>query len=450
MKYYKIYDYFFAITDRRVIQTLTNTDGVYLYNKINDYYPNQFKWIVKYIKLGKAYLVPELINLKASLIFGKSLIWKYDSSLDFFEQILKKSTSPTPINTYVRLKDRSKHFISISKIENNYVFFEDLPLYDTYNYGIFLRENPQIIVKGKYGSGKISKEDLIDKNGTSSFPLYFICNEKDLKLFRNSNPYYLIAANELAYKLIDLKNGFLRLFNKDLEEEKIFDTEVEFLKYFTKIKYNPDSKFNKTKYRRPERKKEKDPMPFKYDTHKYYHEAYLRIGEGLMSLKKFEEAIKNFEAAIKLKADYHQAHYYNGICYMNIGKYEDALTYFFKSLESENDKVESLDAIGKIYLEKGKTEESLQFFKKALELDDNYWPAHFGIGMYFTTKSEFEKAIYHYQRCLEIDGHREEILLNLGACYFHVNQKSRAVSLYKKAKELYPDSIENIEEMLLE
>ncbi|MFZ0511560.1 MAG: tetratricopeptide repeat protein [Candidatus Nitrosopolaris sp.] len=66
-------------------------------------------------------------------------------------------------------------------------------------------------------------------------------------------------------------------------------------------------------------------------------EAWNNKGIALGNLGKYEEAVKSFEEATRIKADFALAWYNKGIALGNLGKYEEAIISYDEAISIKPD-----------------------------------------------------------------------------------------------------------------
>ena len=86
------------------------------------------------------------------------------------------------------------------------------------------------------------------------------------------------------------------------------------------------------------------------------------------SLKNYDEAIENYQKAIKLKPNWADA-------YLNLGNAQRDFGYLIKAIES---------------------------FQKAIQVKPDFAKAYYNIGLSMSQKGDIEKAIKNYHQCLEL------------------------------------------------
>jgi len=114
------------------------------------------------------------------------------------------------------------------------------------------------------------------------------------------------------------------------------------------------------------------------------------------------------------------ANFYAGACYMHLGEYQNAIDHLKKySIKDEVIAPEAIALTGDAYVELGQTDKGLTLYIKAAEMADN----------------AFHTPIY---------------LMKAGEIYEEKGEYNKALDIYNKIKDKYPDSTEgrNIEKYI--
>lgn len=90
---------------------------------------------------------------------------------------------------------------------------------------------------------------------------------------------------------------------------------------------------------------------------------YLDKGLDYLYCSQFEEAIENFDQAIKYDSDNYEAYFYRGCAKYNIFQKQAAL----------------------------------EDYNKALEINPNYLQAYFNIGLYYRSINDYDMACYYFK-----------------------------------------------------
>ena len=90
---------------------------------------------------------------------------------------------------------------------------------------------------------------------------------------------------------------------------------------------------------------------------------YLDKGMDYLYTSQFEEAIEQFDQAIKFQESNHEAYFYRGCAKYNIFQREEAL----------------------------------QDYLKTIELEQDYLQAYFNIGLYYRSINDYDMACYYFK-----------------------------------------------------
>jgi tetratricopeptide (TPR) repeat protein len=88
-------------------------------------------------------------------------------------------------------------------------------------------------------------------------------------------------------------------------------------------------------------------------------------------LKKFAEAIEDYNRAIALKPDFAVAYFNRGDAKKALGQYEEAIKDFDRTIELRPDLSHSYGNKGCTFVAQGKFKEALKWLNKCLSMDEN-------------------------------------------------------------------------------
>src|SRR5208283_4031560 len=133
--------------------------------------------------------------------------------------------------------------------------------------------------------------------------------------------------------------------------------------------------------------------------------AHKTLGDALLDKGQTDEAISQFQDAIRLRPDLVNAHYNLGV---------------------------ALSA-------KGQIDEAVGQFQEALRLRPNYADAHNSLGIAFARKHQIDEAMSQFQEAIRLKPDGAEAHYNLGNAFFIKGQTAEAISQYQEAIRLKPD-----------
>ena len=172
-------------------------------------------------------------------------------------------------------------------------------------------------------------------------------------------------------------------------------------------------------------------------------------GRNYFHSEAYNQAIPEFQRAVKIGPDFKGAHRYLGEVYLKLGDLETAekeakealwidSTYEFASI--------LLAKIKQKYKEQGDDHrnrktytEALKSYQQAIRIDDKYKEAYNNLGMVYRAMKEYSKAINAYQHALNIDRRCQATHNNLSIVYRKIGEYAKAISSLERAIAIKPD-----------
>ena len=226
-----------------------------------------------------------------------------------------------------------------------------------------------------------------------------------MALFRN-NPFSFIMAFLIIIGFYLVIGPFVSVFLPDLKRLSVAEDDVVLGDKLYKQGKRHSSLFY---YRRAVNNR-----PLDY--------VYFKIGNILAEDYRYEEAIENYEQAVKIKPDYYEAYFNMGLAYKNLNIYDFALQYLKKTIQLNPDFYLAYEEAGRVYLSVGDRELAGKFPRDAAfimekhneiidkaqsvlkEIDkDKAGDAlvYYKIGLMMEEKGRIDKAVENYKKAIE-------------------------------------------------
>ena len=144
-------------------------------------------------------------------------------------------------------------------------------------------------------------------------------------------------------------------------------------------------------------------------------------------------------ADAKIKAPYHIRPYNNlGEAYDKIGKYELAIVEFEAALRLNPDYFFALNNLGNIYGKKKKYAQAILYTKQALQKNPNYAPGHYNLAKALHMIGNPEQAMASYREAIKYNPYFEEAFFNISFLALELKLLTEAISNFKNFLKMQP------------
>lgn len=171
-------------------------------------------------------------------------------------------------------------------------------------------------------------------------------------------------------------------------------------------------------------------------------EVYNNLGVLLMRAGKVDEAMRQYEQALRINPDCAEAHFNLGNSLQQAGRVEDAIEHYRRALRANPDYPEPYNNLGGALLGLGKTAEAIACCEQALRLKPDYAEAHYILGNALFEEGRVEEAIAHWEQALQLKPDYVDAHCNLGAAFARLGRLPEAIGQYEQALRLKPDDAE--------
>jgi tetratricopeptide (TPR) repeat protein len=130
-------------------------------------------------------------------------------------------------------------------------------------------------------------------------------------------------------------------------------------------------------------------------------EAHRALGRIMMEYGRTEEAIEQFETAIRHKPDFHDAYRTLAWIYQGMHRYEDSIDWGMKSLRLKPMDRETYLLLGLNYLDLRDWDKARHHFERAIEMSPDYGRAHLHLGNVHQKLGQTQAAIQQYRKALK-------------------------------------------------
>jgi tetratricopeptide (TPR) repeat protein len=169
--------------------------------------------------------------------------------------------------------------------------------------------------------------------------------------------------------------------------------------------------------------------------------AQNNLGDILFQKGEVDEAIVQYQTALKIKPDYPNAHYNLGNALLTERRVDEAIGQYQTALKIKPNYAEAHDNLGNVLFQRGRVDEAISHYQTALKIKPNNAKARNNLGNALLLKGRAGDAIAQYQKALEIKPAYPEVLNNLArvlATFPQVSLRNggKAVELAQRANQL--------------
>ena len=169
-----------------------------------------------------------------------------------------------------------------------------------------------------------------------------------------------------------------------------------------------------------------------------YAEAHSNRGNVLKELGRLNEAMASYDQAIRLKPDYAEAHSNRGNALTQLKLLDDALASHDRALALRPDYAEAHNNRANVLKELGRLEEALASYDRAIALRPDYAEAYSNRGNALKEMKRVDEAMASHAKAVSLQPDYAEAYNNIGNLLKDIGQVDEAITHYEEAARLKP------------
>ncbi|HZZ27805.1 MAG TPA: tetratricopeptide repeat protein [Pirellulales bacterium] len=173
-----------------------------------------------------------------------------------------------------------------------------------------------------------------------------------------------------------------------------------------------------------------------------YPEALVNLGTALVESNRIEQAIAQYQQAIDLKPEYAQAHNYLGVALAKSGQPQSAVEQYQLALQLNPNDADAHNNWGTLLLEHGQRRAATQHFQAALALNPDDAEAHSNLGSALHQSGRNREAVEELVEALRLNPNLAQAHNILGAALMGLGRTEPAMDQYRTAVRLTPHDAE--------
>lgn len=173
-----------------------------------------------------------------------------------------------------------------------------------------------------------------------------------------------------------------------------------------------------------------------------YAEAPYNRGNALQELGRFDDALASYDRAIAIRPRYTPAHFARGALMKELTRFDDAVGSFDDAIALEPDLAEAWNSRGNALMELGRPDEAAASYERAITIRPEYAEAHSNHGNALRTLGRLEEALASHHTAIRLRPGYAEAHYNAGKVLTALGRLDDALASYEQAIALKPDYAE--------
>lgn len=168
-------------------------------------------------------------------------------------------------------------------------------------------------------------------------------------------------------------------------------------------------------------------------------ETHRNLGIALTQAGRIQEALVEFDLALRIKPDLADAHHNLAVALLQLGRIPEAIEHWEQALRIDPNYAEAHCNLGVVLQRMGKLDDAIGHYEQALRVKPGYAEAHYNLAVALVRQGRVTEAIEHWQQALRINPDYTEAHCNLGVALEQSGRIEDAVEQYEQALKTRPD-----------
>ena len=169
-------------------------------------------------------------------------------------------------------------------------------------------------------------------------------------------------------------------------------------------------------------------------------ERYHLRGIAFQVLKQYDQALSDFDAALRLKTDNPHIYVNRGNIWRLKGEYEKAQTDLNQAIHLNPSSANAFHIRGLIYFENKQPQKAIADFNKAIRLNPQMVSAYNARGIVYRELDQLDLALEDFNQAIKVNKFVSEVFSNRASLWEQKQQFESAIKDYQRALELNPSS----------
>lgn len=165
----------------------------------------------------------------------------------------------------------------------------------------------------------------------------------------------------------------------------------------------------------------------------------LTSGDANRNTGKHDEAIKDYDEAIRVEPNYAVIYNNRGRSYYAKGEYDKAIADFNQSITLDPNYVDAYNNRGLAYYAKGDLDKAMADYTQAITLDPEFALAYNGRAYVYLARKDYNRAIAEANQALKAKPREATWYVTIGEIWLSAGKKKEAAQMFTMALKMSPN-----------
>jgi tetratricopeptide (TPR) repeat protein len=267
---------------------------------------------------------------------------------------------------------------------------------------IWIERGNQLYRLGRYWEATGAFEEAIRQKPKFAYLAWF---GKGLALWFLDNRSEAISALEMAAQENPSDAGIYKFLTSAYRQDKQYENALKTVEQAIKLQPDDAQILNEKFWVLLDLNRDQEALDIINQVIHLSPRAVFYVSRGLTyhDLKRYEEALAEYDQAIALDPNFVNAYNNRGLVYRDLKRYEEALAEYNQAIALDPNFVNAYNNRGNVYRDQKRYEEALAEYNQAIALDPNFVYAYLGRGDVFNIQKRYEEALVEYNQAIAID-----------------------------------------------
>ncbi len=170
---------------------------------------------------------------------------------------------------------------------------------------------------------------------------------------------------------------------------------------------------------------------------------FIAKGNAFAVEKKYQEALGEYEKAVKAEPKNVKAILLAGLTYANLGQLDEAISHTQKAAELDPS-YSSFYHLGMMHAVANDFPEALEAFDRALGLSPESFMAEYQKGLVYAAREDYGQAIESYTKALKLNPYLENARIALAGSYLKQDDTESALNQVEELRKMKQETLAKV------